>query len=55
MNAVEAADATKQFKPKLAIPYHWGDIVGGQADADEFAKKAACPVKVLKPGESTDI
>jgi L-ascorbate metabolism protein UlaG (beta-lactamase superfamily) len=55
MNAAEAAEATKQFKPKCAIPYHWGDIVGGQSDADNFKKQAACEVKVLKPGESTDI
>ncbi|MCJ7729465.1 MAG: MBL fold metallo-hydrolase [Sedimentisphaerales bacterium] len=55
MNAAEAAEATKQFKPKCAIPYHYGDIVGGQSDADNFAKKAACVVKVLKPGESTAI
>jgi L-ascorbate metabolism protein UlaG (beta-lactamase superfamily) len=52
MTADEAADATKQFKPKMAIPYHWGDIVGSRADADNFAKKAACKVKVLQPGES---
>lgn len=57
MNAAEAADATKRFKPKKAIPCHWGDVavVGGQNDADEFAKKAGCPVVVLKPGESTTI
>jgi L-ascorbate metabolism protein UlaG (beta-lactamase superfamily) len=53
MNAAEAAEATKLFKPKMAIPYHWGDIVGGRSDADSFAKQAACVVKVLKPGEST--
>ncbi|MFA5252451.1 MAG: MBL fold metallo-hydrolase [Phycisphaerae bacterium] len=52
MNANEAADATKQFKPKQAIPYHWGDIVGSRADADKFAKSAACPVKILSPGDS---
>jgi L-ascorbate metabolism protein UlaG (beta-lactamase superfamily) len=52
MNAAEAANATKQFKPKQAIPYHWGDIVGSQADADNFKKLAACKVTVLKPGES---
>jgi L-ascorbate metabolism protein UlaG (beta-lactamase superfamily) len=52
MSADEAADATKQFKPKMAIPYHWGDIVGGRADADAFKKSAACPVTVLEPGES---
>jgi L-ascorbate metabolism protein UlaG (beta-lactamase superfamily) len=55
MDANEAADATKQFKPKQAIPYHWGDIVGSQADADKFAKSAACPVKVLKKGDTINI
>jgi L-ascorbate metabolism protein UlaG (beta-lactamase superfamily) len=51
MDASEAADATKAFKPQKAVPYHWGDIVGSQADADKFAKKAACPVHVLQPGD----
>ena len=55
MDANEAAEATKFFKPKMAVPYHWGDIVGGKADADNFAKKAACEVKVLNPGESMNI
>jgi L-ascorbate metabolism protein UlaG (beta-lactamase superfamily) len=55
MNADEAAEATKQFKPKQAIPYHWGDIIGSQADADKFAKSAACPVKVLSPGGSVTV
>ena len=55
MNADEAADATKQFKPKQAIPYHWGDIVGSQADADNFKKLAGCKVTVLKPGESVTV
>jgi L-ascorbate metabolism protein UlaG (beta-lactamase superfamily) len=55
MDANEAAEATRQFKPKQAIPYHWGDIVGGQADADKFAKSAACPVKVLSPGGSMTV
>jgi L-ascorbate metabolism protein UlaG (beta-lactamase superfamily) len=55
MNADEAADATKQFRPKQAIPYHWGDIIGSQADADKFAKSAACPVKVLSPGGSVTV
>ena len=55
MNAAEAANATKHFKPKQAIPYHWGDIVGSHADADTFKKEAACPVTVLKPGESITV
>jgi L-ascorbate metabolism protein UlaG (beta-lactamase superfamily) len=55
MDAADAAEATKTFKPKRAIPYHYGDIIGSQFDADIFKKEAACPVTVLKPGESTDI
>ncbi len=49
---MNAADATKKFKPKMAVPYHWGDIVGSKKDADAFAHKAACKAKVLEPGES---
>lgn len=51
MNAAEAADATRHFKPKQAIPYHWGDIVGGRADAEAFAQAADCKVHILSPGD----
>ena len=47
MNAPEAADATAYMKPQLAIPYHWGEIVGTRRDAEEFARLAACEVKVM--------
>jgi L-ascorbate metabolism protein UlaG (beta-lactamase superfamily) len=52
MNAEEAAEATKYIKPALAIPYHWGEIIGGQEDAEKFAALAECEVKNLKAGES---
>jgi L-ascorbate metabolism protein UlaG (beta-lactamase superfamily) len=52
MDAAEAAEATKYIKPERAIPYHWGDIVGGRADADEFAEAAECKVQVLSAGET---
>jgi L-ascorbate metabolism protein UlaG (beta-lactamase superfamily) len=52
MNAEEAAEAAKYFKPALAIPYHWGDIVGDRSDADKFAELAECEVKILAPGET---
>jgi L-ascorbate metabolism protein UlaG (beta-lactamase superfamily) len=55
MDAEEAANATKQFKPKKAIPYHWGDIIGSQSDAEVFSKKAGCPVTILKPGDITSV
>lgn len=51
MNAAEAAEAAGYIKPKLAVPYHWGDIVGSKSDAQSFAQKAGCEVKVLNPGE----
>jgi len=55
MNAEEAAEATKVMKPKQAIPYHYGDIVGSRSDAERFAKLAAPGAKILKPGETLSI
>ena len=55
MDAKEAAEATMHIKPKLAIPYHWGDIIGGRGDAKQFSASAACEVKILIPGETVTI
>jgi L-ascorbate metabolism protein UlaG (beta-lactamase superfamily) len=55
MSAQEAAEATKAFEPKRAIPYHWGDIVGGKSDAEAFSESAACPVTIMEPGETIDL
>ncbi|MHC4631152.1 MAG: MBL fold metallo-hydrolase [Planctomycetota bacterium] len=52
MNAVEAAEATQYIKPELAIPYHWGRNVGTLSDAETFAQKAVCAVKILTVGET---
>jgi len=52
MNAEEAAEATRHMKPKLAIPYHWGDIVGSRSDAEDFVRLAQCEVKILTAGET---
>ncbi len=67
MNAREAAKAAELIMPKVAIPMHYGSIVGKRADAELFA--ALCknagrvkvrilksmgrevPVKALKPEE----
>lgn len=50
MDAVEAAGVVKKIKPQLAVPNHYGFVVGVASDADTFAREAA-PVKVqtLKP------
>jgi L-ascorbate metabolism protein UlaG (beta-lactamase superfamily) len=55
MNADEAAEATKHIKPKRAIPYHWGEIVGSRTDADKFANTAECQVQVLSDGETINL
>ncbi len=51
MNADEAAEAVSKFKPKRAIPCHWGDIVGAEKDARRFAEKAECEVTIFRPGD----
>lgn len=50
MNASEAAGLVKKIRPQLAVPNHYGYVVGVPSDADKFAKEAA-PVKVqiMKP------
>lgn len=49
MTAEQAVEAVKAIKPKLAIPMHYGSIVGEAGDAQRFAKalKGVVPVKVL--------
>jgi L-ascorbate metabolism protein UlaG (beta-lactamase superfamily) len=48
MTAAEAADAVNLMKPVVAIPIHYGDIVGSLADAKKF--KEYCKVSVeIKP------
>jgi L-ascorbate metabolism protein UlaG (beta-lactamase superfamily) len=50
MTAEEAARAvTENIKPKqLAIPMHYGAIVGSEKDAKTFSQKVtACAVKIL--------
>jgi L-ascorbate metabolism protein UlaG (beta-lactamase superfamily) len=47
MNAEEAVEATRDIGPKVAVPMHWGDIVGGRADAEHFKASSACPVVLL--------
>jgi len=38
MSAEEAAEAARIIKPSLAIPMHWGSIVGSEEDAKEFVE-----------------
>ncbi len=51
MSAEEAAEAAKIIKPGIAIPMHWGTIVGTEKDAEEFkelCEHEGISVEILK-------
>jgi len=50
MTADEAAEMVKVLRPKVAIPMHYGSIIGTQEDAKRFKDKASkyCEVVILK-------
>jgi len=50
MTAAEAVEAALAIQPGLAIPMHYGSIVGGETDAEKFsaALKGKVEVAVLK-------
>jgi L-ascorbate metabolism protein UlaG (beta-lactamase superfamily) len=48
MTAQEAAEAARRIQPRVAVPMHWGENVGTEADARAFADKAPVPVRILE-------
>lgn len=48
MDAAEAVKAADVIKPKVAIPMHYGSIVGSEDDAKAFKAKSKVPVVILK-------
>ncbi|HSF28806.1 MAG TPA: MBL fold metallo-hydrolase, partial [Nitrosopumilaceae archaeon] len=48
MTAHEAADAIEKIKPKIAIPMHYGTIIGNENDAKGFKNMVkSCKVQIL--------
>ncbi len=47
MTAEEAVESTGHIKLKVAIPMHYGSIVGDVRDAERFKTLASCEVRVL--------
>ena len=47
MDATEAAQSLGVIKPKVAVPMHWGSLVGSEADARHFQKQAPQGVQVV--------
>jgi L-ascorbate metabolism protein UlaG (beta-lactamase superfamily) len=48
MTAQEAAEAVGSINPKVAIPMHYGTIVGSRKDAETFQSLVKCDVKILE-------
>lgn len=49
MNAEEAARAANTIMPQVAIPMHYGTIVGSIKDAEKFRKLCKVEVRILTP------
>jgi L-ascorbate metabolism protein UlaG (beta-lactamase superfamily) len=47
MTADEAVEATLTIKPQIAIPMHYGSIVGSEKDAEKFAKALEGKIEVI--------
>ncbi|MFQ5940122.1 MAG: MBL fold metallo-hydrolase [Nitrososphaerales archaeon] len=48
MTAEEAAEAVRMIKPKVAVPMHYGAIVGSAKDAEKFKQLVKqCAVEIL--------
>lgn len=48
MDAAEAAKAANTIKPKVAVPMHWGKVVGSEKDARAFVEACEMPAFVLE-------
>jgi L-ascorbate metabolism protein UlaG (beta-lactamase superfamily) len=50
MNVPEAAGLAKAISPRLAVPMHYGFVVGSKEDGDRFRDEASpVPVELLSP------
>jgi L-ascorbate metabolism protein UlaG (beta-lactamase superfamily) len=48
MDAGEAAKAANAIKPRVAIPMHWGKIVGSREDAETFVAECDVPAIIME-------
>ena len=49
MTASEAAEAARRIQPRLAVPMHWGQHIGSEADARRFAELTPVPTAIMEP------
>jgi len=50
MTAENAAEAVSDIDPAIAIPIHWGTIVGSRADAEKFVELVGDKARLMEPG-----
>jgi L-ascorbate metabolism protein UlaG (beta-lactamase superfamily) len=48
MTAQEAAEAARRIQPRVAVPMHWGQHIGTERDAREFADRAPVEVRIME-------
>jgi L-ascorbate metabolism protein UlaG (beta-lactamase superfamily) len=46
MTAEESAEVVNKIKPRVAVPMHYGSIVGTKADAERFKRLVKAPIRV---------
>ena len=47
MDAKKAAELVNTIRPDIAVPVHYGSIVGRASDRDVFVENVKSPVKVV--------
>jgi L-ascorbate metabolism protein UlaG (beta-lactamase superfamily) len=48
MTPVEAAEAARRIDPGIAVPMHWGMVIGSRADAEAFVGAAPVEARILE-------
>jgi L-ascorbate metabolism protein UlaG (beta-lactamase superfamily) len=48
MTADEAAEAARRIAPRVAVPMHWGELIGTREDAVAFAELAPVEVTIME-------
>ena len=51
MNVEEGAALVNEINPQIAIPMHFGDVVGSRGDAEKFKSLVQSKVVILEPDE----
>ena len=55
MTPIEAAEAARRIDPGVAVPMHWGTVIGSRADAEQFVSAAPVAARILETvGEEED-